>query len=278
MDIKIIATDLDGTLLNDHSALSEYTKQVFAAVAKRGIKTVVATGRPYGALPACVKAFEHFDYAVTSNGAAIYNLKSGALLNSHTIHKDSVHALAQFALSHALGIEFVSGGKAYGEKYYFEHPEDFGFNRHSLEYLHATRTKIDDLDAFLNANSKRIECINLVLKDEHSKPKIMEHFRHDAALYITSSHPLFTEFSSQECGKANAMKYILKKEGLMPKQLAAFGNAQNDLEMIALAHIGAVTANSPPEVLACVARHCASCNEDGVAAFVEKEILHGKEV
>ncbi|MBR2591073.1 MAG: Cof-type HAD-IIB family hydrolase [Clostridia bacterium] len=274
MEIKIIATDLDGTLLNEHSALSEYTQAVFTAAAQKGIKIVVATGRPYGALPACVKDFAYFDYAITSNGAAVYDMQNGTLLKSHTMRAESVRALSDYALLHAFGLEFVSGGKAYGEKYYFEHPEHFGFSRHSLEYLYSTRTKIEDLNAFLKEYAHSVESMHFVLKEERSKPKIIAHFCKDTSLYITSSHPLFAEFSSKECGKANALRFILEKEGLSQAQLAAFGNAQNDLEMIEMAQIGAVTADSAPEVLARAAHRCAPCRQDGVAAFVEKEILN----
>ncbi|MBQ6381848.1 MAG: Cof-type HAD-IIB family hydrolase, partial [Clostridia bacterium] len=272
MHIKLIAADLDGTLLNRSSCLSERTQAVLSRCAAEGIKLVAATGRAYDAMPACILESGLFDYAITSNGAGIYNTKKALCLQRYVIEESSARTLIKFALRRHLGLEMICGGKAYGERYYFEHPQDFGFEQRSLDYLYSTRTKIEDLDAFLAENIHHLESIDFILPHPEMKTRFAAAFAADTALYITSSYPRILEFSSRACGKANALRYLLQKEKLLPEQVAAFGNAENDVEMLQLAAIGVATANSPPEVRKKVRYTCGDCDRDGVAEFIEQRL------
>jgi len=272
MHIQLIAADLDGTLLNEHSRLSAYTAEVLAHCAAQNIKLVAATGRAYSAMPACIAESGLFDYAITSNGAAIYDIRRKTLLQNYVLSADSAQPLINYALSEHLGLELICGGTAYGEGYYFDHPEDFLFNQRSIDYLRSTRTRIENLDAFLASNLARLESIDFVLPAGRETETIRAQFECDNRLYITSSHARILEFSAAGCGKAGALRYLLKREHLTTDVLACFGNAENDLEMIHLAAVGVAVANSSPEVLAQVPLHCSDCNADGVAKFIAKHL------
>ena len=141
------------------------------------------------------------------------------------------------------------------------------------ELIKKMNTKIDDLEQFLAQKSTEIESVDFVLPDVRENEAIRQHFRADSALYITSSHPLMIEFSSKDCGKANALSLLLEREGIAPENLAAFGNGENDLEMLALAHCAAATANSVPPVLAQAPHICGACDDDGVAKYILENIL-----
>ena len=270
MKVKIIASDLDGTLLNDTAGLTPPTAECLKKAHQNGIKIVFATGRAFEAMPAQIKEFPFADYVICSNGAAIYSLRKKELLKSHVLDKNSALALIRFATENSLGLELITQGKAYGEKYYFEHPEAFGFDERSIRYLNATRTKIENLDTFVNQNLHQLESIDFVLKEPHQRDKIKSMFSDNSLLYITSSHPRIIEFSARGCGKANALRYILEKEKLSQRELIAFGNADNDLEMLFLAHMGVATANSPASVQRAADAVCPSCNEDGVAVYLNE--------
>lgn len=269
MNIQLLISDLDGTLLRSDSTLSEYTRSVLEKAARRGIKIAVATGRAYAAMPACVSDFPCFDYAVTSNGAAVYEMHTHTLLRHHVLAQRSAEALIAYALEHHLGLELICGGKAYGERYYFEHPKHFHFNQRSWDYLNATRTKIENLDDFLKENITALESIDFVLPSCDAREDIEKIFCKDTSLYITSSYPTIIEFSAKGCGKANALRFLMEQEHIAPAQVIAFGNADNDVEMMRLARYGVATANAPAEVRAQCASTCESCDDDGVAQFLE---------
>ena len=273
MSIRFIATDLDGTLLNAISTLSPYTAQVLHRCAQKGIKIAVATGRAYSTMPACIFENRDIDYAVTSNGAAVYDLKKQCLLTHSLLPAESVRRLAEYALAHKLGFEFICNGKAYGEAYYFDHPEDFGFDARSIRYLKSTRIKIENLSLFLKKHLHAVESVDFVLRQPQMRAEIEEIFCKDTSLYITSSHPHILEFSAAGGGKGSAVLDLLKKEGLTTANLAAFGNADNDFDMLQPAKMGVATANSPDSLKQKLTFTCGACEEDGVAKFIEKYIL-----
>lgn len=272
MDIKIIASDLDGTLLNNNSELTEFTESVLRSFAEKGAKIVFATGRAFDTVPKCVLNFPFAHYIICSNGASIYDLKSKALLKNNLLEKKSAKKLIDYALENKLGLELIVGGKAHGESYYFEHPEDFGFDKRSMDYLFSTRIRIKELDGFLEENIEKIESIDFVLKNPEMKEEIEAVFGGDKNLYITSSHPRIMEFSSPESGKEKALKHILSLEKLNEKELIAFGNAENDIGMMKLASLGVATDNSPENVKEEADEVCGGCNENGVARFLSERL------
>ena len=273
----MIASDLDGTLLTNNGTLSEYTYKVLKEAHKRGIKIAVASGRAFHTMPECILNLEHAHFAVTSNGAAIYDLKKNKLLKNYFLKEESAKRVIEYAKGRQLGIELFVDGRAYAEKYYFDHPEKFGFGKKSTNYLFTTRTKLENFEEFFKEHSGRLESIAFILKEPKERLQIREELCKDTDLYITSSHKKIVEFSNSQCGKENALKYLLEKEKCKGENLVAFGNAENDISMIEFAKIGVATANSPKKVKQKADFICASNDEDGVAKFIEEKILRGEE-
>lgn len=272
--VKMIAFDLDGTLLNPEKALTPYTLETLKQCAAAGIKTAVATGRAFQTMPPCILNCRYLDYAVTSNGACIYRMPDGNLLKRRVLPANSATKLIAYALANHLGLELFIDGKAYAEPYYYDHPEAFGFDRRSLDYLYSTRTKMENPKAFFATHQNHLESIAIILRNAPEKEEIQRRFSADDGLYITSSHPKIMEFSAAGGGKANAIQFILQAEHLSRQTLACFGNAENDVEMIELARIGILTADAPPHIRHKADAVCGSCAEDGVAKYLQTHLLH----
>lgn len=275
MNIKMIASDLDGTLLKKDSTLSEYTISVLKEAERQGVKIVIASGRAFYTLPECVLNLNCAHYAITSNGASIYDLKRKKLLKSYVLQEQSARRIIEYAKGKELGIELFVGGKAYAEKYYFEHPEQLGFGKKSKNYLFTTRTKLENFEEFFENNADRLESIAFILKEPKMKTEIESELSKANDLYITSSHKKIMEFSNSLSGKENALKFLLEKEECKSENLVTFGNAENDIGMIEFAKIGVATENSPKIVKKRADFVCEECNEDGVAKFIEN-ILRGE--
>ena len=275
MDIKMIASDLDGTLLKKDSTLSEYTVSVLKEAEKQGVKLVIASGRAFYTLPECVLNLGCAHYAITSNGAAIYDLKQKKLIKDYVLDEQSARRIIEFAKGKEFGIELFVNGRAYAEKYYFEHPEQFGFGKKSKNYLFTTRTKLENFDEFFENNADKLESIDFILKEPEMKSEIESELCKDKDLYITSSHKKIMEFSNSLCGKENALEFLLEREGCKSENLVTFGNAENDIGMIEFAKTGVATENSPKSVKKKADCICGDCDNDGVALFINK-ILRGE--
>ena len=269
----MIASDLDGTLLGKDGNLSEYTLSVLKKASEQGIKLVIASGRAFHTLPECVLNLDCADYAITSNGASVYDLKRKHLLKSYYLKEHSARKIIEYAGGKQFGIELIVEGRAYGEKYYFEHPDEFGFGKKSKNYLFSTRTKLENFEEFFENNAERIESIDFILKEPKMRAEIKEALCKDKDLYITSSHKRIVEFSNSLCGKENALKFLLERENCKSENLVTFGNADNDTGMIELAKIGVATDDSPKSVKQKADFVCANYDEDGVARFID-ELLH----
>ena len=270
MNIKMIASDLDGTLLKKDGSLSEYTLSVLEKAKRQDIKLVIASGRAFHTLPECILSLDCADFAITSNGASVYNLKNKRLLKSYCLKEHSARKIIEYARGRQLGVELIVEGRAFAEKYYFEHPDEFGFGKKSKNYLYSTRIKLENFEEFFENNSDRIESIDFILKEPKMRAEIKEELCKDKDLYITSSHKKIMEFSNSLCGKENALRFLLETEKCKGDNLVAFGNADNDVGMIEFAKIGVATESSPKSVKNKADFICADCEDDGVAKFIDK--------
>lgn len=99
MSIKLIALDLDGTTLNSAKRISERTCVALETAAKQGVHIVVATGRPFAALPEDVFHIHAIRYMLTSNGAAITDLSSGEIFYENCLSAGTVEAAVEMLKS-----------------------------------------------------------------------------------------------------------------------------------------------------------------------------------
>ncbi|MBQ7153034.1 MAG: HAD hydrolase family protein, partial [Clostridia bacterium] len=98
-DIRLIASDLDGTLLNSKKQLSDANAKALFDAAQRGIEIVPATGRFYGGMPACIRELPYVHYVITINGASVYDIKKGVSILT-----------AEFSWEKAVGIMKILDG------------------------------------------------------------------------------------------------------------------------------------------------------------------------
>ena len=120
MNIKCIALDLDRTTLN-------------------------ASGRSFDTLPKDVLAVPGIEYAITSNGAAIYHIPTSTCLHEYKMTPASVECIIQIAKQHETALEVFIDGKAYALKAYVKDPVSYGTTPQAIPYIQSTRIPIDDI-------------------------------------------------------------------------------------------------------------------------------------
>lgn len=249
MAVKLIAMDLDGTLLNSQKVISPENQRALEIAVERGIKLAVSTGRALETIPSCVMDNPVFSYAITSNGAEIYRLDTGELLHAVNLMPDSVDAVLAIIGERPVGWEAFMEGKAFGDAYYVQHPWEFGIPSSAIGYIKKTRVPVENIKAFVHENRDHMAVLDLVVEEPELRRKIFRDLRESGEpLYVTASMDQRIEILHQDAGKAAGIRRLCELEGIDPKETAAFGDADNDLDMILLAGAGIAMGNAAEHV------------------------------
>lgn len=266
MSIKCIALDMDKTTLNAQGKLSEKNKEALKFAIKKGVHVVVASGRAFSALPADVMAVEGIDYAITSNGAEIYEVATGKCLKSYCISQESILKIMDLTKNQPVTWEVFIAGQAYASSAYVDDPIKFGASSHVVDYVKRTRKRIDDIYGFILEHAAQLNSIDVIVKDEQLKEQLWQQFKEEISdIYATTSAPQLMEISSKECGKHRGLAFILDYLGLGCEEAAAFGDGDNDADMLKYAGIGVAVANASEACMAVADLVVADYNDDGVA-------------
>lgn len=149
MNIKCIALDLDRTTLNASGRLSDGNYNALCHAIENGVHIVIASGRSFDTLPKDVLAVPGIEYAITSNGAAIYHIPTSTCLHEYKMTPASVECIIQITKQHETALEVFIDGKAYALKAYVEDPVSYGTTPQAIPYIQSTRIPIDDIISFI---------------------------------------------------------------------------------------------------------------------------------
>lgn len=267
MKIRCIALDLDFTTLNSQGQLSSLTRRALECAIERGVHIIVASGRALNSLPAEILGIPGIRYAVTSNGAAVYDLHTGECLRQYKLTQQAVLEILRLTEGLPLALEAFIDGKPYAQEDYVADPVRYGTK--SAAYVKSTREPVPDFRDFLERNSSDLDCVDLVISDPELKSRMWKLLGSEVPdIYITSSVGQLLEISYKECGKHSGVKAVLEHLGLPSGSLAAFGDGDNDAHMLSYAGIGIAVANASEACKMAADRITLSNDEDGVAAEI----------
>ena len=273
MSIKLIALDLDGTTLNSAKHISERTRKALEAAAEKGVHIVVATGRPFAALPKDVFDIHAIRYMLTSNGAAITDLEKNEIFYENCLDTGTVEAAVEMLKDTDYILEGFIGGKAYIEKEYYDHVKKTGRSFRDVNYILDTRNPIEDLCGFLLEHREHVENINVNFEDVSCKPALREMLLTLPNATITTSFKNNMEIGGPTTSKAEALRQLGRLLGVHKDEMLAAGDSPNDMAMLKEAGIAVVMGNGEEEVKA-VADYITSDNDHyGVGEAVEKFVL-----
>lgn len=274
MDIQCIALDLDRTTLNKEGRLSEKNRRAIEAVIAAGIHVVIASGRAFDTLPADICSVPGIEYAITCNGAAIYRMSTGECIKRYSLSERAVETVMNVTAGDAVTYEAFINGAAYADRAYIEDPVRFGASTQAVEYIRSTRKPVDDIRDFILRHSTDLDSMDIVVIDDIWKEEIWQKL--EAAtdeIYITSSVKQLIEISDKQCGKHTGAACVLKDLGLPREALAAFGDADNDIDMLRFAGCGIAMANSSEGCRQAADYVTGHHDEDGLAQALS-DILH----
>lgn len=268
---RLIALDLDGTLLNSAKALTARTVDALTAASRAGIEIVPATGRFYRGMPEAVRALPFLRYAITINGAEVYDIAAQRSLYAAEIPADDALAVLRYLDTMPVMYDCYIGGWGYITAWMQEHAEDYISYDFSLQMVRELRAPVPELKAYIAENGFSLQKISVFTRDipfrDRLIPTLAERYPH---LVISSSLPNNIEINSAAANKGSALRALAAHLRIEDSETAAFGDGLNDLSMITQAGTGVAMANAHPAILAAADAVTASCDEDGVAVYIEK--------
>lgn len=275
MDIRVIAMDVDGTLLNSQKCLSEKTKAALLQVQKKGIRLILASGRPTTGLMQLAHELKMDQYEgllVSFNGAKIVDVKTGDVLLNETMSIED----GQAVLEHVKQFN-VKAMIDYGDYLYVNDVFDC-FIRHDDTDINIIQYEArggnfhlyekEDLAAFANYRLNKI----LIAGDsdylKRYAEQIAQPFKKKLNAVFTA--PFYFEFTAQGIDKAKALDTIFGQLGYTREMLLAFGDGENDITMLEYAGIGVAMGNAGSTVKMTADEITNSNDEDGIVKMVEK--------
>ena len=263
---RLAALDLDDTLLDAQGALSPASAAALHGCIRAGVEIVVASGRPYAALPQEIRTFPGIRWAITSNGAAITEIATGKTAVRFCLSAEAADAI--LAAFPAEELECAIGGQPYCSSAYLAQQTD----GRRAAYLQRTRKGVDSVPALIRQQRGSLDAINIYVRSEAHRLACLAAARQIPGIYVTSSCAHLVEMADRQAGKGPALRWLCARLGIPLADTAAFGNGDNDADLLRTAGRGFAVANATPACRAAAGRICGANDEDGVAAVL-RELL-----
>ena len=270
--IDIIATDLDGTLLTDDKQISDGNRMAMEKASAEGIYIVPATGRALYTMPECVMELDCIKYAVTSNGAAIVDIKTGETLYKNQMDHITAEKIINYGLDMDIMVEVFTNGRAYTLKRYMKELVAYGVNPRFTEWLKDTRDTVESFSEILNKDTT-VENINLIFADMDKRNEMLEYLLTCPEVELTNSIANNLEVGVKNCSKGATLEILAGMLGTDMSRVMCLGDNDNDCDMLKRAGISIGMENGQDCVKHGVTYVAKNNNADGFAEAVYKFAL-----
>lgn len=271
-NIKLLVTDIDGTLLKDNGTIGTHTKQLLEKVYSMGIHIAIATGRSQAALPEIIYKMPCFEYVITGNGTSIYYIPERKLIYDCKMPAVLAAKIIDVFIESGFQMEVVIEGRAYVSDEYYNNPLILNIPQNMVKYVQSTRFPTPDIYKLTQEHIDDIESLVLVIDDINEKRIIRNRVEQFENIYVTTSVDHYIECNHIEARKGRTMEKLGRMLGVSIDEIIAFGDSENDLDMIECAGIGVAMGNASEDVKKKANIITSDNNSEGIAAILEQMI------
>jgi HAD superfamily hydrolase (TIGR01484 family) len=261
---RLVASDLDGTLVRSDLTVSDRTRAVLDRVEQAGSLFVMVTGRPPRWMAPVAEATGHRGLAVCANGALVYDLHTERVVRSSLLTADDVSQVVAALREAVPGIAFaVEEGPADGV------PGGFGREASYVPRWDNGEVRVAELEELAAAGVVKL----LARYEGMGSDELLARARSAIGSMAETTHSSadgLLEISAAGISKASGLASLADEWGVEASAVVAFGDMPNDLPMLAWAGRSVGMANAHPEVLEAVDEVTATNDEDGVAQVLER--------
>lgn len=266
---KLIALDMDGTLLKDDKTISKANFDAIKAAKANGYKVVLATGRPVKGIEKYLKQLDLMsddDYAVAFNGAVVQKTKSGNVIAKNLMKYEDLKKIYDLSLKLNLNVHTLTTNNECIT------PKVNPYSKHeaTMNDLSLIEKPFDTIDR--NENIVKIMLVDSKENLDRAENLIPKEF-HDKYT-VVRSEDIFLEFLNKKVDKGFGISLLAKNLGLSRDEIICVGDAGNDIAMIKYAGLGVAMGNAFPEVKEICNYVTKTNEEDGVAHVINKFLLN----
>lgn len=277
-DIKLVALDLDGTLFDNSSRISERNLTAIRSITDKGIHVVISTGRPFEGIPFDQIKGTGINYAITANGSGIYEISTGKCLYENAMDEELVTPILNFLLTRDIHMDAFIGGKGYTPVQCVETAQKLTVPSSIKNYIITTRTRLDNILQFIHENQLKVQKMTLNFYPAADGTLID---RETVRKFLVSNPSITTvcggynnlEFTRADANKGVGLRKLAEILGVNPDATMTIGDTENDLAIIEAAGIGVAMGNATDAVKARADYVTTTNTKDGVAAAIEHFIL-----
>lgn len=270
MKYKCVVSDLDRTILRRNGTISSKTEEVLNKLVDDHVFFIPASGRAITSFPECIRKIKGVRYAITSNGAAIYDLSDNHPVYRLKLRKEAPEQILNLITDEDIFFECFVDGKGFTGETYYQHPMNFGETEDISEYVRTTRTPVPDIKQFILEHATEIDSISIVgpvSKKRRIMDALQQNIKH---IYVTAGAPRLIEISDAASGKQNGLRETANYLGIRMEEIIAFGDGDNDSEMLREAGLGVAVGNATQMCRDAADLVIGDYETDSVACFLEQ--------
>lgn len=267
---KLIAFDMDGTLLNSKKQISEQTLEAVNRAFDAGKEVILSTGRCVAELREYFKLISGLRYVVCSSGAILYDVKEEKILYSNSISVELAEKILEASkkedlMVHLLAIESIV------QKRDVPQMERFGMGVYQPMYEKVT-TQVDDIYAYYNEKPFEVPKLNLYHATAEGRDRTRERLA-GLDLVLADAEKTSLECSATGVTKGTGLLRLCDHLGIGIDETIAVGDADNDLNILETAGLAVAVGNANEHVKAVADAIVSDCDNDGCAEAIDKFLL-----
>ncbi len=288
---KLVAIDLDGTMLNQYGVITENTKKVIKETIKKGTDIIIASGRPIDSITTFAKEIGSQNYFIAGNGALIYDIQKQKIIYDKFLPKQKVLEIIKICEENSISYNvytdqtILAKALKYNVLYYQKEnlkkeekkQTKISIVKNMYEYVKEAKeinflkmTICDDNQTVFQSiirKLRKIEGIEVLDVSHISRKTIKQGTEEISIAYY------YTEITVKNVDKWEALKFLMEKLAILPQEVMAIGDNVNDKKMIQEAGFGVAMGGSTPVITKLADYITTSNQEEGVAKVLQEKIL-----
>ena len=233
MSIKLVAIDMDGTLLNSATHVSQQNKEAIVKAMAKGILIVPTTGRSYKNIKnVLINDLPRLPYYVSSNGAIVVNGKREEIIYERVMKREDIKAVYEIVKKYPVFTEIYSGFNAYADEQGIYHFYRSVFEDEQCNQFLETATIVKDLSTIIGDDSISISKFDIISETAKVNTKLKNEIAEIDGLYPVTIIPEGMELIEGKWCKRDGLKELIGKLNIRQEEVMVIGDSDNDIEMM----------------------------------------------